>query len=172
MVNTIDQFGANTNFVHGNMFRVSIQFPNFLGGALATQQMEFHCQSTVIPSGTTEVIEVPFMGSKIKIAGDNTYPDWTVTILNNKDFNIYKTVQRWREFQRSDVLGTRSNDLTYKTIATIEQLDGSQNVIFTEVLVGLWPQLVGDITLGAEENNTVEVFDVTFSMDYILPETV
>lgn len=169
-MNTIDVFRAKINPVRGNFFKVTVQFPNFLGGQLATQQFEFHCQSTVIPSGVTDEIVVPFMGSSIKVAGDNTYPDWTCTVLNNADFNIYKTIQRWREYQRSDTLGTHANDLTYKTIATIEQLDGAQNTIYTVALAGLWPKEVGDITLGQEENSSVEVFDVTFAMDYTLPE--
>lgn len=170
MVNTIDQFRAVMNPVRPNMFNVSIAFPVFLAGQLATEQIQFLCQSTVIPSGTTDVVEVPFRGSKVKIAGDNTYPDWTVTVQNEQKFNIYKTVQRWREFSRSDILGTRANDLTYKTIATIEQLDGAQSIIYTCALIGLFPTAVGDITLGQEENSSIEIFDVTFSFDYTLSE--
>lgn len=170
MVSTIDQFRAKISPVRGNLFNVSIQFPVFLAGKLATEQINFHCQSTVIPSGTTDVVELDFRGSKLKIAGDNTYSDWSTNILNNKDFNIYKTIQRWREYMRSDALGLRANDLTYKSIATIEQLDGAQNVIYTCVLVGIFPSAPGEITLGQGENSSVEMFDVSWSYDYILHE--
>jgi hypothetical protein len=172
MANTIDTFRAKINPARANQFKITIQFPVFLGGKLATEQFEFHCQSTVIPSGTTGTVEIDYKGSKLKLAGDNTYASWGVTVLNNKDFNIYKTIQRWREFQRSDILGTRAPDLTYKTVATIEQLDAAETVIFTEILVGLFPTTVGDITLGQGENDSVEMFDVTFEYDYTAPELI
>jgi len=171
-MNTIDKLRAQYSPVKGSKFNVSIQFPVFLAGQLATEQINIFCQATTIPSGSTDMVEVFHRGSSMKIAGDNTYPDWTVTVKMNVDYNIYKTIQRWREFMRSDILGTHANDLTYKTIATIEQLDGADNVIFTEVLVGIFPTVVGDVTLGDEERSNFEIFDLTFAYDYTLPQTI
>ena len=126
-MNTIDQFRSQISPVRPNMFEVSIIFPPFLQGMRATEQVKWHVQSTVIPSGNTGEAIANFKGSSLKLAGDNTYADWTVTFLNNADFEIYKAVQRWREFCRSDLVGTRANDLSYKTTSTVEQLDGAQS---------------------------------------------
>jgi hypothetical protein len=172
MTNNIDQFSGQIDTVHGNFFNVSILFPVFLAGQKATEQSKWLVQSTVIPSASTDEIQVFYRGVAIKVVGDNTYPDWTVNFLNKKDFEIYKAVQRWREFCRSDILGTRANDLSYKTVATIEQLDGAGNVIYTVVAVGIWPKTVGEVSLSQDETNSVERFDVTFAVDYLLPEII
>jgi len=171
-MNTIDIFRTKISVVHGNLFEVFIQFPTFLGGQLATEQIKFHCRSTTIPSGTSDIIEIPYRGSSIKIYGDNSYPEWSVTILNNRDFNIYKTIQRWREFGRSDILGTRANDFTYKSVATVYQLDGAQNIIYQVALIGLFPTAPSEITLAQDENNSVETFDCSFNYDLLAPELI
>ena len=170
MPNSVDVLRAKIDPVRSNQFSVTIQFPVFLGGQLATEQIKFHCQSTSLPSGTTGVVEIPFKGAVLKLAGDNTYPDWSVNVLSNKDFNIYKTIQRWREFMKSDALGTGANDLTYKSVATVEQEDGAGNVIYTCSLIGLFPTNIADISLAQGENDAAQVFDVTFAFDYILHE--
>ena len=172
MPNGVDILKAKLKPVFKNLFRVSIQFPTFLGGQLATEQIEFLCQGAAIPSGTTGTIEIPFKGTMLKLAGDNTYSDWTVSILNNQDFNIYKTIQRWRSFQKSDALGTKSNDLSYKSVATIEQLDGDENVIYTCSLIGLFPSTVAELTRGQGENDSVDIFDATFVYDMIVGDNV
>jgi hypothetical protein len=46
------------------------------------------CQATTIPASTVGSIDIGYFGRKIKLAGDRTFDDWSVTILNDEDFLV------------------------------------------------------------------------------------
>ena len=66
-----------------NRFEVLIDFPAFAGGADAIRKTPFLCTSTQMPGSTLGVIEQPFRGRFLKLAGDRTFDEWTVSFLND-----------------------------------------------------------------------------------------
>ena len=92
--------------VKPNMFTVDIQFPggfsdatinDLAGGELASdgagalqgkELSSILCKSAALPGSNLGVIEVPFRGRTVKIAGDRTFDTWTATFFNDKNFKI------------------------------------------------------------------------------------
>ena len=53
------------------------------------------CKAAQLPSSIMAVVEVPFRGRQLKIAGDRTFESWTPTILNDTDFVVRDSMERW-----------------------------------------------------------------------------
>ena len=97
--------------VKPNMFNVDIQFPagfsdaiaadfavSSLGNTNTASEIELSsilCKSAALPGSNLGVIEVPFRGRTVKIAGDRTFDTWTATFFNDKDFQIRALFERW-----------------------------------------------------------------------------
>mgnify|MGYP003299770278 CR=1 FL=1 len=68
--------------VRPNMFQVDITFP---GTVEADQTLvSYMCKSAALPASNIGVIEVPFRGRTVKIAGDRTFDNWSATFINDK----------------------------------------------------------------------------------------
>ena len=48
-----------------------------------------------LPASNINVIDVPFRGRNLKIAGDRTFDVWTITVINDTDFLIRNAFERW-----------------------------------------------------------------------------
>ena len=53
------------------------------------------CKSAALPGSNLGVIEVPFRGRTVKIAGDRTFDTWTATFFNDKDMEIRALFEDW-----------------------------------------------------------------------------
>ena len=53
------------------------------------------CKSAALPGSNLGVIEVPFRGRTVKIAGDSTFDTWTATFFNDKDFKLRAFFEQW-----------------------------------------------------------------------------
>ena len=87
---TIDQFKAQltSGGVRSNRFQVFIP--------RAGERVEFLVKAAQIPAETFGgPIEVNFRGAKLKLPGERTYEDWTVTVLNDVDFSIRTGMENW-----------------------------------------------------------------------------
>jgi len=74
--------------VKPNMFLVNIQFPSRISGGKDLNLTNILCKSAALPGSNLGVIEVPFRGRTVKIAGDRTFDTWTTTFFNDKDFKL------------------------------------------------------------------------------------
>jgi len=151
------------------LFKVYINFPN----GDNNEKDVFFCKGTQIPTKMIGIMELSYMGRKIKYPGDATYDDWTVTIYNDVGFTIRKKLEAWTE-----LLNGAKDNISYVDpnrwtgSAKVEHLDGEKNVIKTYNIVGIWPQSNGDaIDVGFDSNDTPEEYSVTFAIDYFETET-
>ena len=75
-----------------NLFEVQISglpnapFVTALGNGDKT--FAFSCKASSIPAQTIGVVEVPYFGRSIKVPGNKTFDNWTVTIINDEEFLI------------------------------------------------------------------------------------
>ena len=150
-----------------NLFQVTIDNPVDRGSFLKTS---FMVQAAQIPEATLGQATVNYFGRQVKLAGNRTFPDWTVTIMNDEDFLVRDGMERWSNAinglesnLRSAALATTAQ---YKTNATVTQFGKQGNPIRTYNFVGIFPITVGSITLDWGTNDAVETFDVTFAYDY------
>lgn len=57
----------------------------------------------------------------------------------------------------------------YKTVCDVYQHGKTGNTLKGYQMIGAWPASVGAIRVAWEDQNQIEVFDVTFRYDYWLP---
>ena len=86
---TIDDFKANvsSDFARPNLFQVDLSFPtSIINNASLVNLGKFTVRAANLPASQVGVIEVPFRGRVLKIAGDRTFEPWTITVQNDSGF--------------------------------------------------------------------------------------
>ena len=88
-----------------NLFEVELTFPSFATDATTTGDTDqtrtvselsrFMIKTANLPASNVGVIEVPFRGRTLKIAGDRTFDVWTITVINDVDFSIRTAFEKW-----------------------------------------------------------------------------
>ena len=95
---TIDDFKAKvtSDFARPNLFQVDLAFPNdILQGADLIDLGKFTVRAANLPSSQVGVIEVPFRGRTVKIAGDRTFDNWSATFINDKEMKSRAYFEQW-----------------------------------------------------------------------------
>jgi hypothetical protein len=149
-----------------NLFQVTIDNPV---SSIAKDKIPFMVTGAEIPAATLGEIQQFYPGRAVKYAGDRTYADWTVTIINDEDFLIREAMERWN----NAINGHRSNARNrafalaaqYKTSATVTQLSKTGLPLRTYAFEGIYPKEISNITLDWGGNDSIETFTVTFSYD-------
>jgi len=148
-----------------NLFRAYLTFPGYVGGDTALTS--FLCKGAQLPASLINVIEVPFRGRQLKVAGDRTFETWTVTIINDTDFSVRNSMEKWMSGINAHVENTGfSNPVDYQSNLKVEQLDKTGGVIKTYDFIGAFPTRVGEINLSYDENDRIEEFTVEFQYQY------
>ena len=141
--------------------------------------MAFLCKAAQLPASTIAEVTVPFRGRNLKVAGDRTFEPWTVTIINDEDFQLRTAFERWMNVisKLDDATGV-TNPSSYMTDAYVQQLGrGSQKfstsnnggesaVLRTYKFFDIFPTEVSAIDLSYDTTNDYETFDVTFQIQY------
>jgi hypothetical protein len=173
--------------VKPNMFSIDIQWPN--GGltsgtpADATEKdlINLLCKSAALPASNLGVIEVPFRGRTVKIAGDRTFDTWTATFFNDKDMKIRAYFESWLESMNThegnyspNFIPTKETD-GYMAEVKVKQLEkhGAQGgqVLREYNLRHAFPTNVSQIDLAYDSNDQIEEFSVEFQYSYWTVET-
>ena len=155
-----------------NQFKVTMPFPGYaqVGGEI--EDLAFLCTTTSIPALTVGNITVPFRGRQIKIAGDRTFADWSITVLKDTNFKLRNAFERWQNGinNMSDNEGL-SNPVDYQVDAFVDQLDRNGNTLKSYTLRGAFPVEVAAIDLNFATVDEVETFGVTFQYQYFETNT-
>jgi len=163
---TISDFAAHfRGGVRPNLFRVDIEGPEFFNN------FHFFCKGAAIPASTVGVIAVPFRGRQLQVPGDRTFEPWTVTVLNDVDWQHRTAFENWSHritAYSANVSNFDSGDLGYYGRATVIHLDRSGNVVRRYVLEDIFPTSVSSIDLTSDGNDTVEEYTVGFALNNIV----
>ena len=163
-----------------NMFEVNITLPEQVQGlGDISQDMRFLVKAAEIPAANIGNIPVPFRGRVLPVAGDRTFDPWTVTIINDAQFNIRDAMEQWSnlindlQFDVGDI-----NPADYQTKAEVFQLSrqsqgsGGQSAgkggeiiqtLRTYNFEGIYPNAVSSIPLDYGATDQIEEFQVTFN---------
>ena len=170
-----------------NLFEVIL--PNTFPGASEegydTEQFSVLCKAAQLPASNIASIDVPFRGRVFKVAGDRTFDTWTVTVINDTDFNIRSAMERWMQTigQYADGSGatdpadyqidavvkqfSRLPSTTGNNVATGQGLDVAKQYRF----YGLFPTNISAIDVSYDNTDTIEEFTVEFQVQYWTPFT-
>ena len=169
-----------------NLFQVELTLPTAVSKATGYSDSNFTilCKAAALPGSNIASVDVPFRGRIFKVAGERTYDPWTITIINDEDFAIRKTMENWaqRIGQYADGSGfTNPND--YMANATVKQLrrtasttnqttGGSLIPAATYNFYDIFPTNVAPIDLSYDTADTIEEFTVEFQVQYWSPAEV
>jgi hypothetical protein len=108
----------------------------------------------------------------IKIAGDRTIEDWSVTCYNDTDFKLRNAFERWSNGinNLTDNEGL-TNPADYQVDAFVDQLDRNGATIKSYTLRGVFPTIIAPIELTYDEATAIEEFAVTFAYQYFESNT-
>ena len=156
----VDTFkGSFASLARPTLYRVS--------GFGMPENLEFMCKAAQLPSTTLGMIEIPYQGRKIKIAGDRTYEDWTITVFNNVDWVLKDAFEDWVKSINDPVENIGSGaHADYKRDGKVDQLDMNGDVIASYNIIGSFPTNIAAVELAFDTNDTVEEFIVTLAFDY------
>lgn len=135
------------------------------------EEFNWLCMSSQVPAYTTGIIEVPYFGRKIKIAGDRTYAEWSTTIMIEEDFSQRRILEAWAEKINAAKANTRGygSPEDYKEDATVTLYKKQGQPAQTYKLVGCWPQDIGTVELDWNTTDTIGTYTVTWAFDYFEP---
>ena len=146
-----------------NLFEVSIPTTaNLFNG----DSLNLFAKATSIPGGTIGTVIVPYFGREVKMAGNRTFPEWTVTVINDENFAIRSQFEGWMNKINTHA-GNLRKSLSYTSTASVKQYGkGGASVSATYNFQNLFPTDLSEITLDWGDNDTIEEYTVTFSYDF------
>ena len=156
--------------VRPNMFQVDISFPDLVSGD--SELTGLMCKSAALPASNVGVIEVPFRGRTVKIAGDRTFDNWTATFINDKDMKVRSRFEEWLNLLNTHQANTTAeNDPTeYTASVTVKQLEKDASAdgetLRSYKLWYAFPTSASAIDLAYDSNDQIEEFTVEFQYSY------
>ena len=171
-----------------NLFKVTVNYPAIAGGD--AELTSFMCEAAQLPGSSIGTIPIPFRGRQLKVAGDRTFEPWSVTVINDGEFNIRKAFEKWSRginahTENVGQLGygadggesycrdmtvyqlSRDGQKPSKTPSNIEApgVDGL-DVVRAYRFYDAWPSSLSAIDLSYESNDQIEEFTVDFQYNY------
>ena len=155
-----------------NQFKVTMPFPGYAAVGGETSDLAFLCQSTSLPGMTLTNVAVPFRGRVLNIAGDRTFNPWSVTVMNDTVFNLYRAMERWMNGinNMTDNEGI-TNPVDYQVDIFVDHLDRNGATLKSYTLRGAFPTSLADIDLSYADNNSIETFTTSFTYQYFETDT-
>ena len=183
-----------------NLFMAEVNFPGLgAGGAEGDDapssypgwtndlqnNFKFMCKAAALPASNLGVIEVPFRGQTLKVAGDRTVDTWTVTVINDENFGIRRAFEDWVNITNNinnvgglvapstymgnaDVyqLSRATTDRTSTYDEGEEETETENNVLAHYKFKSIFPTAVSQIDLSFDSSDTIEEFTVEFQVQY------
>ena len=160
--------------VRPNLFRVN----GPIGPAGTDPAASFLIRTASLPATNLSTILVPFRGRQLKLPGNRSFDDWTLTVISDSEFNLRTKFERWMEAINSTVgnVAEQAHDLTNGTLLagglfptwSVDQLDRQNKAIKTYSFFHCFPTVISDMALDSDASDTLSEFTVTMSYSYFL----
>jgi len=158
---TIDEFKAQLIGGGPRANRFKIFIPR------AGDKIEFLAKAGNIPSAVVGQVDVQWRGSILKLAGDRTFENWTVSILNDVEFSARTALEAWQQEIQEMGGGSGSTTTDYLiSRAFVEQLNKDDSVLARYEFFNMFPLNIGAIELSHETVDALEQFDVEFAFSH------
>jgi hypothetical protein len=173
MAFNVAEFRANMigDGARPNLFSVSLVFPTIAtNGTAAGQQTTFMAKSAQLPGSTVGTVPVFYFGRELKFAGNRTFTDWTLQIINDENFLIRNALESWMNSINSHAGNVRDgaagSPSSYTVDAIVTQYGKTGNVLKEYKFVGLFPLDIAPIDLDWGSNDVIEEYSATFAFQY------
>lgn len=173
MAFNVAEFRANMigDGARPNLFSVSLIFPSIVQNSTAAgQKVTFMAKTAQLPGSTIGSVPVYYFGREMKFAGNRTFADWTLTIINDEDFVIRNAVESWMNTINSNAGNVRninaSRPTNYTVDAEVTQYGKTGEALKKYKFVGMFPLDLSPIDLDWGSNDSIEEFTTTFAYQH------
>jgi hypothetical protein len=166
-----------------NLFEVELHFPSNIETSNDLSDItSFLVKAASLPASNLGVIDVPFRGRNLKIAGDRTFDPWSITVINDTDFKIRTAFEQWMNYinKHEDNAGTL-NPADYQKDIIVRQFgkssvasalnptttSGNIPVLKSYKFYGVFPTSVSAIELSYDSSDTIEEFTVDLQVQWV-----
>ena len=168
MAFSVANFRDNLQFggARPSLFEVQVTDPG-LGIGLNGNKFTFSCKAAQLPSSVIAQIDVPFRGRQLKIAGDRTFENWNITVIQESSMEVRNSFERWLNGINEHVNGTGLvNPVDYQADMLVEQLDRNDNVIKSVNIRGAFPVNLGAVELSYETTDALAEYTIEWAYQY------
>ena len=165
-INTFRQKGLAQGGARPNLFDVLI---TGVQAAAIPSNHHLLCKIASIPPSTMGVVEVPYFGRMVKVPGNRTFDNISVTFLNDEDFGVRNAMEGWMNKQNSHNTNFSDQPGTLFGKMSIAQCgrDGTRIIGgATWNFINIFPVALGEIALDWGSNDTIEEYTVDFAYDF------
>ena len=154
-----------------NLFQVNLTFPTIASNnSVASKKVTFMAKAAQLPGSSVGTVPVYYFGREMKFAGNRTFADWTLQIINDEDFAIRRSLESWMNAINSHNGNVRNSSAAspsgYTTDATVTQYGKTGGELKRYNFVGMFPIDVAPIDLDWSSNDAIEEYSVTFAYQY------
>lgn len=166
MVNISDFKGAFGVGARPNLFSVTMHYPTGIAGFSASgRSASFLAKAAQLPASTVNFIDVPFRGRQVKVPGDRTFEDWTITITNNEGFDHRAALEAWMNNLNSHQENVSAiNDSEIYADAHVDQLNRQGQILRSYTIRDMFPTNIAAVELAFDTNDTISEFTATFAI--------
>lgn len=158
-----------TQMVKPNRFLVEIYPPSSYVQEYSIDILRYLTQGAKIPDRTCGEIEMKYHGMTLKLPGDYTHDDLSLTFFNYYDWTPRNFFEDWMNLiqnvgdvnQRSDASSLFDAGITVKQIGLRED-----EVLASYVFYDVFPKNLAAIELGMDNTDQVETFTVDFAYSH------
>jgi len=174
MAFNVNEFRSNLigDGARPNLFSVTLTFPSFVNnGSAAGQKTTFMAKASQLPGSSIGSIPMYYFGREMKFAGNRTFADWSLQIINDEDFLIRNALEEWSNGINSHVSNIRAaggstSPSAYTVDAVVTQYGKTGDILKTYNFIGMFPVDIAPIDLSWQDNDAIEEYGVTFSYQY------
>lgn len=173
MAFNVAEFRANMvgDGARPNLFGVTLVFPALVAaGAAAGSKVSFMAKSAQLPGSSIGQVPVYYFGRELKLAGNRSFADWTLNIINDEDFIIRNALEVWSNAINSHSgnirNGSAGSPSSYTVDAQVTQYGKAGEELKTYKFVGLFPVDIAPIDLDWGSNDTIEEYSATFAYQW------
>jgi len=159
--------GASPNLFQVQIHSAPVTFPsnNAQGG------FSFSCKIAAIPASTLAAFDVPYFGRNVKVVGNRTFDNLSMTVINDEAMEIRNSVENWMAAMNSHVGNTQTLATAGSNISganfTIQHFAKSGEELGTPwTFWNAFPVSLGEIALDWGSNDTIEEYPIEWAYDY------
>jgi hypothetical protein len=149
-----------------NLFQVTLDWPFAVD--FQRDEASFLIKAASLPGSQVGNIDLPYRGRMLKVAGDRTFENWTVTVINDNNMQIRNAMETWMSLIASHGSNTETisyRESYYKDLA-VDQLDRKEQIVKSYIFKDAYPINISAIELDYGTNDAIEDFTVEFAYQY------
>jgi hypothetical protein len=167
---SLQDFISNlSNIVRPNRFKCIVSPPTgMLSNIIDSEVLQFYVHGATMPDRTFGEIPLKYFGMELKIPGNETNSDLTLTVLLDEEWETRDFFLKWCNLisSREDNSKGYMSDLFSDSYINVSSLDGDGNELRTVKYVNIFPKAVSEIELNMDTIDSAATFQVTLGYSH------